>query len=34
MRSEDVNTIKPEAVAREVELALVGNWQTWDENTP
>ncbi len=34
LRSEqDVNTIKPEAVAREVELALVGNWQMWDENT-
>ncbi len=35
LRSEqDVNTIKPEALVGEVELALSGKWQTWEENTP
>ncbi len=34
LRSEqNVNTIEPEAVVREVELALSGSWQTWEENT-
>lgn len=35
LRSEqDVNTIEPEAVAGEVELALAGNRQRWEEHTP
>ncbi len=31
---QDVNTIEPEFVVKEVELALSGRWQTWEENTP
>ncbi len=35
LRSEqDVNEIGPEAVVGEVELALSGRWQTWEEHTP
>jgi len=33
LRSEEnVNTIEPEAVVREVEAAMAGHWQVWDDN--